>query len=48
MLQIPAKETLEVGEGFSWDNEFHLPSLKKGEISSDESDDDLDEKPVKN
>ena len=39
------KDTLEVG-GLSWNNEFHLPSLRQGEISSDDSDDDTDDKQV--
>ena len=39
------KDTLEVG-GLSWNNEFHLPSLRQGEISSDDSDDDNDDKQV--
>lgn len=42
--QLSDKETLEVGEGFSWDTEFHLPSTRSGEISSDDDDNDDDEK----
>lgn len=37
---------MELADGFSWDTEFSLPSLKKGEISSDDSDDDTDTKVV--
>ncbi|XP_053407461.1 protein RRP5 homolog [Mercenaria mercenaria] len=46
-VQVSEKPVLEVGDGFSWDTDFKLPSLKQGEISSDDSDDEGTEKPVK-
>lgn len=37
---------MELAGGFSWDTEFSLPSVRKGEISSDDSDDDTNTKVV--
>ncbi|XP_060588543.1 protein RRP5 homolog [Ruditapes philippinarum] len=46
-LQVSEKPVLDLGQGFSWDTEFKLPSQKQEDISSDDSADEDSQKQVK-